>query len=189
MNLIAHETNCHIVVKFHASDPNSMIIKVDASSSPSMRKSLDNIPRPITDLLLGYSDLDRDGAKGRLVYEIAVQCRGPHRPNASTSRAVQVPNPFNSHQSEFMTVLELPHDVYKGRKEYHADYLQNSRFLDRIGRDCSVKFCGDAFGTPTRYCAPYVFVSGKRYQDVDWTAEMVKEEIRRHMDKCVCRIR
>ncbi|KAL9187358.1 hypothetical protein ACHAXT_001461 [Thalassiosira profunda] len=192
VNQIGQETECTIHVK--RDNPQSMVIQVKAmcteATASKVPRNLRLARLKITDLLLQYLDLDRDGAKGRLSYDISVQCRGAHRPNNSKNRAVNAKNPFNG-RIEWMTVVELPYEVYKDRREYHGSYLQDRRFLDHIrtNKGCSITLVGDEFGIPTRRCKPYVLVTAASWEGVDWGANAVKSENRRHMDKCVCRLR
>lgn len=189
MNDIGREANCRINVNFNTSVPLAdqppITITIDAFSSRFAQKGHLIAREQIQCLLLNYMDMHRDGSKGRLIYEVALSCRGGHRPNNSSSRALTAKNPFaeDDEREVFMSVVELPFTTEHGRKKFHAPYLRDSRLLDRIWKEtnCSIRVCGDDFDVPTQYCDPYVFVFGKsyknRHQDVDRAVEIVKEAI------------
>ena len=190
---IGEETNCRISVNFTPDppagilDPPKMTIEV-AALNPHPMKDLMTARQQITELLLDYVDMRRDGARGRLVYDVSASCPGAHRPKNSTSCVVNVKCPFNDQYTN-MSVLQLPSEVYKGKRDFHASYLLKSFVLGRISRDtgCRIKICGDEYDVPTVYCDPYVFVTGKRWQDVDQAVEIIKDEIAMHMRNCTCR--
>ena len=189
---IGPETNSHVkVVNFNPDshiDQPPMIVTVDAFSSIDAPRDHRMAREKITDLLLVYMDIHRDGSKGRLVYEIAAGCPGPHRPNNSSSRAVNVKNPFDQGRSSFISIVELPFELYHGRREFHASYLLDYRLREHIQKNtgCSIRVCGDDFDVPTRYCDPYVLVFGRSFKDVDQAVYIVKDDIRKHIRKCVC---
>jgi len=141
-------------------------------------------------------NIRHDGSKGRLVYEMAVCCGGPHRPKASTSDAVQVKNPFDHDKYVFVSVLNLPFAHFNGRRDYHVSYLLNSHIQDRIRKEtgCFLGLCGngDEYDFHTQHCNPYVFVvagSSHDWQGVDRAVSSVKDIIIRHMESCTCSLR
>jgi len=190
---IGRETNCGIQINFnpdlHQHQP-PITITVDACNARTAQIDQLNARTKIEDLLLGYENLRNDGAKERLLYETAVCCNGPHRPHHSTSRAVKVRNPFG--KLSFVTVLEIPFEIYQGRVKYHVSYLHNSFVTEHIqNQDCCIKLCGNGFGfdVNTQKCDPFVLVMGRKWQGVDQAAEIVKQAIGRHMGNCVCSFR
>jgi len=187
---IGRETNCGIQINFnpdlHQHQP-PITVAVDACNARTAQSDQLNARSKIEDLLLGYENLRYDGAKERLLYETAVGCNGPHRPHHSTSRAVKVRDPFG--KLSFVTVLEIPFEIYQGRVKYHVSYLYNSFVTDRIqNQDCCIKLCGNGneYDINTQKCDPFVLVIGRKWQGVDQAALVVKQAIGRHMSSCIC---
>ena len=194
MNDIGREVNAHLKVNFtddeQARTPITITVGAHSKEASALRTWQLALGQTL-ELMLSFMDIRNDGSKGRLVHDIAASCRGSHRPNNSTSNAVNIRNPFDNGRFAFVAIIELPLEVIREfrheRREFHAKYLLNSKLLDKIRSErCSIKLCGDDFDVPTRYCDPYVFVSGGKWHQVDQTAQMVKDAIRWHMDKCSC---
>lgn len=187
---IGRETNCGVQINFnpdlHQHQP-PITITLDACNARTAQSDQLNARTKIEDLLLGYENLRYDGAKERLLYETAICCNGPHRPHHSKSRAVKVRDPFG--KLSFVTVLEIPFEIYQGRVKYHVSYLLNSFVTERIqNQDCCIELCGSGneYDINTQKCDPFVLVIGRKWQGVDHAAEIVKQAIGRHMDNCLC---
>ena len=160
-----------------------MTITIRAISQKFASKDLHDAFIKIRELLSDY--VGHDGSRGRLVYETAVSCWGAHRPRASTSKAVQEHDPFNSGTGKFLTVLPLPCDSYK---VFHAANLLRTDVQRRLTYEanCYIKLVGNEFKVPCRMCEPYVLVMGSSWKGVDKGAEIVKEVVRDHMRSCNC---
>lgn len=186
MSSIGKETNCRVTVNFSPHHPSDdpITITIDACSQTGALRDLTMARQKIESLMLGYLNIYNDGSKGRLVYDIALSCKGAHRPNNSTSRAVNTKSPFDGRYT-WMTVLELPFRGENGRREYHTKYLLDSRLLGDIkNAGCAIKLCGGECGIPTKQCNPYVWLTGTNSKTVDQAAAMIKDAIKCHMDKC-----
>lgn len=186
MKDIGREVNAHFKVNFIDDEQvkTPITITVDAHSKEEAQRTHRLALEQTLELMLSFIN---DGSKGRMVHDIAASCGGGHRPNNSTSNAVRIRNPFDNGRSALVAIIELPSEFRHERREFHAKYLLNSKFLAKIRSvHCSIKLCGDDFNIPTRYCDPYVFVSGGHWQQVDQAAQVIKDAIRWHMDKCSC---
>jgi hypothetical protein len=122
----------------------------------------------IDELLLDYLDLVGDpGAKGRMTYEVAASCPGPHRPTDSTSNAIgwKSPNGY-----VFLSLIELPLGCNHGSETFCTKLLSVASHLG-----CFVKIYGDV-----KHCNPYVLVNGKTWGNVDEAVEKVRGIIESH---------
>ena len=123
----------------------------------------------VDELLLDYLDLVGDpGAKGRMTYEVAASCPGPHRPTDSTSNAVgwKSPNGY-----VFLSLIELPLGCNYGSETFCTKLLSVASHLG-----CFVKIYGDV-----KHCNPYVLVNGKTWGNVpDEAVEKVRGIIESH---------
>ena len=82
MSDIARETNCHISVNDQPRDNvPCMTISVYAKSHSSAQHDLDIASEKIQKLLAGFMNIVDPGAKGRLMYEVALSYRGKHLPS------------------------------------------------------------------------------------------------------------
>lgn len=205
---IEHELDARINVNYDVNDkhfpvdalqpPVTITVKATLSTSNHIFRSKHHMDarKKIEDLMLDYPIMRGDGARGRLIYEIASCCHGPHRPYNSTSKAVNVRNPFGESgesyivnakgkvQHHFMSVVGLPLEGHNERKGFDTSYLLNSYVLDRIRKTgCTIKVCGDVkdYDIFTNLCDPHVLVIGnQKWQAVDEAVEIVKDAIRRH---------
>lgn len=181
VNSISKETNCGIRVNFERHEgavdgdhpPRPITITIGTNNGPGGQRDLEIARRRLQDLLLDY--VGCDGARGRLVYEVVASCRGPHCPEASTSRAVTAIDPFGDgciHRSITISPLLRRSD---------ADCLLRSEVVERIREEswCHTTLIGDEFGVPCRLCHPYVFVVGRFWKDVDRAARLVHEEMQK----------
>jgi hypothetical protein len=145
---------------------------------------IDDAREKLQELVLDYMDFIGDpGAKGRLFYEVASSCTGPHCPEESTSYAVGWRGPNGG----FLSLVELPFVLHDGIRSFHAHMIlqtQNNQHMKRLG--CSIKVYGDDYGVPLKYCDPYALVSGGSWQDVDEAVEIVRDAIKTHMRVCSC---
>ena len=122
----------------------------------------------VDELLLDYLDYVGDpGAKGRMTYEVAASCPGPHRPTDSTSNAVgwNSPNGY-----VFLSLIELPSGYNYGSEGLRTKLLSVASHLG-----CFVKIYGDV-----KHCDPYVLVNGKTWENVDEAVEIVRDSIESH---------
>eukprot|EP00804_Cyclotella_cryptica_P024415 CCRYP_015864-RA/>CCRYP_015864-RA protein AED:0.00 eAED:0.00 QI:684/1/1/1/0.5/0.33/3/258/357 len=192
------ETNCLVRVNWDDSaekcglSPTPMTIDLCPFD-----KTSDNLPRDllmarkkIEDIILEhyvspFPSIRGDGSKGRLMYHIAANCAGAHRPKDSTSRAVRQRNLFEGNLC-WMSLLELPFTVEKVGKKFHGHFLMKPNVIEKVKNEsgCSFKLVGNDFGVPTMYCDPYVLVLGYHWTKVDQAVAILKEEIRRHPNGC-----
>ena len=160
-----------------------MTVHVEAKNVLTAQEDLQIARRMIQSLLLGF--VGNDGSRGRLLYEVAQSCSGPHRPHQSTSNAVKDINPFYPPQDRgeeyFMSVIELPYKFTREGRSVHASYLLSRETLSKIkATTCYITVAATEFKVPTKLCDPYVLVCGKSYQSVDRAVDIVKEAIRSH---------
>jgi hypothetical protein len=154
--------------------PKPMTIDIDQRSATA-QSDVAFARRKIEEILLMWSPssssdpyIRNDGSKGRLLYEIAAQCEGPHRPIESTSKAVMQRNPFDDYQKEcFMSLLELPCKFQIDQQKHLVTIIERQT-------GCSLKFVGNDYGIPTRYCEPYLLVLGPHWSNVDQAAEEMR---------------
>ena len=146
---------------------------------------LDEAREKLQELLMHYLDfIDDSAAKGRLTYEVASSCTGPHRPKESTSNAVGWRGPNGP---GFLSLVELPFVFHDGIRSFHAHRIlqtQKTQHMKRLG--CLIKIYGDDFGAPLKYCDPYALLSGGSWQNVDEAVEIVRDALKRHMSTCSC---
>ncbi|KAL7532328.1 hypothetical protein ACHAWF_004098 [Thalassiosira exigua] len=185
---IGQKFNCDVKVNSNMRGQRNlpMTITINALSQRTAFRDQMMVREAIQQQLLEYMDIGRDGSRGRLFYEIAGSCGGPHRPKKTINRVVKTIDPFRVGTS-WMCVLELPFEIVEGRKEYHAAYLLRRDFRNKL-RDCNIKVFGGDFGRSTRYCDPYVFVTGPDCKGLDRAVDIVKDDIARHMRYCSCRL-
>ena len=198
---IRQETSCSIHIDYNdqPSSPHNktpdlfMTVTVTPLNPPTAQQDLTTARFKLEQLFLDYVGSD-DGCKGRLLYELASSCWGPHRPKDSTSGAVKQRDPFKTDDPNYMvymSVVDLPSKASsrKGeRRSFHGKFLLAPLTLYRISQEngCRIKLCGDEFRIPVEYCDPYVLVMGKFWQNVDRAVDIVKEEIQRHLRQCTC---
>jgi hypothetical protein len=156
---------------------------VDREELDSDLPSTDDAREKVQELLLEYMDLKQNSsAKGRLIYEIASSCAGPHNPRDSTSNAIRWRGPNGS---GFLSLVELPFEFINGKKSFHAHMImqtQNNLRLKDLG--CLTKVFGDDMRL--KHCDPYALVSGGSWQVVDEAVEIVRDAIKAHMRTCCC---
>jgi hypothetical protein len=184
--------NVHIVQSEDDSVP--MKIYVNAMDSSPLRQDFQRARKMIQDLFFEY--VGHDECRGRLLYEIAVQWPGPHRPKASTSRAVIELNPFSFgtdlsylDKQMYMSIVELPFvSEDDGGKSFHAAHNVIFKYTrDKIqATGCVALTVQKGFRFSTDRCDPYVFVYGKNYKSVDQAVEVVKKVIFSHQKNCSC---
>ena len=122
----------------------------------------------VDELLSGYLDYVGDPvAKGRMTYEVAASCPGPHRPADSTSNAVgwNSPNGY-----VFLSLIELPLGYNYGSESLRTKLLSVASHLG-----CFVKIYGDV-----KHCDPYVLVNGKTWGNVDEAVKIIRGIIERN---------
>ena len=177
MKQICIETECKIAVVW---DDQPMIIKVFAKKSKNTLKSklypvLRKARHRIRDLFLEF--VGNDGSRGRLVYEIARSCGGPHRPNKSTSNAVQEINPFHSDcPMDYFSIVDIPNDLVREGKHHRL----HMALVGSHNAGCKMDIVADGFTHATTLCGPYILVYGvtSKVQDVDRAVRIVEEKIR-----------
>lgn len=179
MKRISDETQCKIAVCW---DEKPIIIKIFAKNSKRVPKTklfpvLKRVRLIIQDLLLRF--IGSDGSQGRLVYEIAKSCPGPHRPNKSTSNAVRCINPFHTDYSSesYMSIVDIPNDFVREGKHHQLHMALVGNIRD-VG--CKMDIVADGFTHTSNLCDPYVLVYGarNRVNDVDRAVKMVEDKIR-----------
>jgi len=125
----------------------------------------------IIDLLLEY--VGNDGSRGRLLYDIGISCPGPHRPEHSTSSAIQAGDPFGNDECvRYITVLPLPYNS--------APLLRTStnfRWHLQQETDSSFLLVGDYFNVPCKLCDPYLMVMGTSIEGIDKAVRMIDVEL------------
>jgi hypothetical protein len=201
---VEQETNTEIAVNLdrafnRGNSPTAPItITVNANSRLSALRDLNDARLGIQGLLLNYVDFIDWGAKGRLIYEVASSCSGPHRPLDSTSRAVKARDPFGA-TYHFMSLVELPFVQARpgGKKSFHAAFLLNPPVLSSLRElGCYIKVCADGYkirigsnpDTPiqVRHCEAYMLVLGDSWQTIDRAVEIVNGWITAHVGRCDC---
>lgn len=196
MKNVAKESNCEVTVDFDDNRHESAIripmkILVTPRSRSSAAKDMNCARELIQDLLLDYVKLD--GERGRLLYEVASSCPGPHRPQASASMAIGARDPYTpGGPYVFMTLMRLPYEVIKGKKQFHVDFLLNSSLLTLLWKetDCYVKACANNRSCfPVKHCFPYLLIMGPAWRAVDRAAEIVHNDIKKYIFQCSGSIR
>lgn len=178
MKWIREETQCKIDVVW---GDKPMMIKIFTENKSENQGSrlhcLRKVRLIIQDLFLEF--VGSDGSRGRLVCEIAKSCWGAHRPNNSTSNAVNDINPFHSDRSQcYMSVVDIPNDYVREGKHHQLHMALVGSIRDA---GCKMDIVADGFTHTTKLCDPYVLVYGStsKFQDVDRAVKMVKDKIRR----------
>ena len=163
-----------------------MTITMTTNNGNTGHRDLKNARRKVEDLILDF--IQNDGSKGRLMYELAVSCWGAHRSKYSSSNAVKQRNPFNDYRENFMSVVDLPSEVIKGKRCFHGEFLLKAHVLGQIKKQsgCTIKICGDDFNIPVELCNPYVLVYGGSFKDVDRAVEIIKDYTSKHQQYCPC---
>ena len=182
------QANCNMLVHRNGGTNRIMTIRVTLMNQGTGAKEFNIARQMIQNILFGFKlpgkpPIYEDGSRGRLVYEIARSCRGSHRPGGSTSHAVtHQRDPFNTNATCSMSLVELPSDVGHDRWKH----LQKSRVIESVQKTgCSMKLCGDELNCPVNYGNPYIFVasgSATNWRDVDRAVELIKAEIRKHIN-------
>jgi len=192
---IGRETDCNIRVNFVQNGPTHqgfrtpITIAINArTSNPAMCARDIHFARvKIQDFLLDR--VQRDGSRGRLLYDLASSCGGPHRPMASRSKCVRAKDPFAEDDRQvFMTVVHLPFEDVGGKKNFHVDFLLTSSFLTHLWHEtgCYVKAAYNGSGIPVKLCFPYLLVMGKNWRNVDRAVDTLNEVIKKHINRCSC---
>ena len=186
MTRITQESQCRIHIDMKDDVFVPMKIYVDANNVSTAQQDLLRARQMIQDLFMNY--VGNDGCRGRLLYEIAQSCWGPHRPTHSLSNAVKDLNPLLDYpKSSFMSIVEISYEHFEHLKEksFHAAHILHKPFLREISNlGCDLILVAKGFQVYTNLCDPYVFVYGRTYQDVDRAVRMVKEKIRDHQHVC-----
>lgn len=201
---VRQDTNCRIITNYDGSlvgtkgvptKPITIDIGHPMQHIKSSRVCI-TVRRRLEDILMNFrptspSDpaIKEDGSKGRLLYEIAASCGGPHRPNGSTSRAVNQLNPFDPNQKHcYMSILELPYTGSGSNKIFHGRFLLENKVSENVKNltGCSFKVIGDEFGPIARYCDPYILILGQQWAKVDKAVVILANEIRKHSIDCGC---
>jgi len=174
MKRISEEAQCKVVVVW-AGKPMKIKIFADLKNKLLHLRKARLI---IQDLFLRF--VGNDGSRGRLVCEIAKSCSGAHRPNKSTSNAVNDINPFHSGRPLcYMSIVDIPNDFVREGKHHqlHMDLVGSIRDVR-----CKMDIVADGFTHTTKMCDPYVLVYGTttatRFQNVDRAVKMVEDKIR-----------
>ena len=158
-------------------------IYVEAINRSTAQQDLTRARHMIQDLFLDY--VGNDGSRGRLIYELARSFCGPHRPKNSSSNAVKDANPLlGNHSVDYMSIVELSYE-HTREKSFHAAHILHKPFLQEIsGLGCDLILVAKGFKIPTNLCDPYVFVYGRKFQDVDGAVQIVKKKIWQHQQVC-----
>lgn len=183
---INQESNCRVHVDMKKDVFVPLKIHVEPLNAPTVQQDLCRARQLLQDLLLDY--VGNDGCRGRLLYEIAQSCWGAHRPSVSTSNAVKDVNPLlDNPMTTFMSIVEISYEENNNRKEksFHAAHILHKPLLHDISAlGCDLMLVAEGFRCSTNLCEPYVFVYGRRYQDVDKAVQIVKGKIREHQRVC-----
>eukprot|EP00585_Thalassiosira_rotula_P002180 CAMPEP_0196151368 /NCGR_PEP_ID=MMETSP0910-20130528/33550_1 /TAXON_ID=49265 /ORGANISM="Thalassiosira rotula, Strain GSO102" /LENGTH=545 /DNA_ID=CAMNT_0041414729 /DNA_START=124 /DNA_END=1758 /DNA_ORIENTATION=- len=176
------ESNVNIRVNFLDKGNNKakrhpITVCITSRSRSSAVRDVHDARKRIQDLLLDF--VGHDGSRGRLVYDVASSCGGPHRPAHSTSRCVKAKDPFdNTDKSRevFMTLVHLPFEYVPNSgcvKKFCVDFLLTSSLLTYVWNEmnCYVKAAYNGSGIPVTRCYPYLLVMGKAWRDVDQAVE------------------
>ena len=164
MNDIGQETNCRIIVH---NNLDHLPMKITITTRDGYAGDIEASRLMIIDLLLEY--VGNDGSRGRLVYDIGINSPGPHRPEHSTSKAIQADDPFGEDgRIQFITVLPLP---------YNALNVLYANFQRRLRNEAGafIKVVGDYFHVPCKLCDPYLAVMGTSVEGIDKAIRMIKE--------------
>jgi len=184
MARINRESRCRIHVDMKDDVFAPMKIYVEPLNGSEAQQDLFRARQMLQDLFLDY--VGNDGCRGRLLCEISQSCWGAHRPSLSTSNAVKDVNPLTDDRMiSFMSIVEISYEENMKGKSFHAAQILHRPFLNDIAAvGCDLILVAESFRIATNLCDPYVFVYGRRYQDVDKAVQMVKEKIRLHQRVC-----
>lgn len=190
---IEREANCDIIVNFidKGNQPGfrpPITITVHARSLSSGARDIHFAREKIQDLLLDF--VQRDGSRGQLLYDVASSCEGDHRPAASHSVCVRAKDPFAEDGREvYMTVVHLPYEEVRGKKEFHVNFLLTSSLLSYLWKemDCYVKAVSNESGIPTKLCWPYLLVMGESWHNVDRAVKELHEVMKKYVDRSSCK--
>ena len=133
----------------------------------------------------GRLPIKEDQSKYRFLYEMAISYYGDHRPNDSSSKAVRL---RTEDPDCFTSLIELPCKC----KVPHVDFLLDGEIKNNLAskiyaiNECKHTIFGGKHGRKKRYGPPFVLVIGPTWQDVDKAVNVLKDEIRRHCEKCGC---
>ena len=174
MREIGRETTCRIAIAFDPDAPGTdaadpITITIDPYDG-SLSRCHDACVK-ITGLLASYlQNMNAWGAKGRLIYEIASRCQGPHRIHDSTSGAVEALSPYGERgRDKFISLVELP-DINC------AKHLLNWKVMKRIRETgCYLSVCCRGYNIPVWICDPYVLLQGDSWQGVDRGVKITRE--------------
>jgi hypothetical protein len=159
------------------------------------QKNLTEARKMIQDILLqfnlpGLPPIDKDGSRGRLLYEIMKSFGKGNNPRQSTSHAVTQLHPFaKDPKYHCMSIVELPSQFTVKGRSYHGDYLKSKSMVEKIRKtNCSIYLCGDEFNFPVRYGEPFAIVVGNAsdWRSVDRAVNIVKDGIHCHQKSCGC---
>lgn len=191
------EANCNMVVEKNKESGGPMVVEIEHMTNTPASKEFILARKFIEEILLqfqmpGMPRVGQDGSRGRLIYELNQSCSGGHRPRGSQSNAVmQQKDPFHkSARACCMSLVELPSEDTEDGKKFHGQYLKKGYIYNNI-RDkakCNMHLCGDKLSIPTKYCDPYVLITGgvQDWRGVDRGVQMVKAEIQKHQRNCSC---
>jgi len=183
INRINQESQCRVHLEMKDAVFAPMKIFIEALRNSTAQQDLLLARQMIQDLFLDY--VGNDGCRGRLLCEIAQSCWGPHRPSNSTSSAVRNVNPFLDNRLTYMSIVEMSYEEHMNEKSFHAAHILHKPLLcDITNLGCDLILVAKGFRTSTNKCDPYVFVYGRKYQDVDKAVQLVKEKIRDHQHVC-----
>lgn len=159
---------------------------LDADNPTTAQADLKIAREMIQDLFLEYVGND-DGARGRLIYEIASSCWGPHRPKKSTCNAVREVNPLVVHDQQVLGLSQPSHfhsivNLFSASSACSlGSHILHKSFLQEISAlGCGLILVAEGFRVSTQLCDPYVLIYGRTYQDVDRAVEMLKQKIMQH---------
>lgn len=170
---IEKETYCDIRINFVDSKTtyrNPITVIISSHYGSSAIRDMHCAREKIQDLLLNFLQLDGD--RGRLLYEVASSCPGPHRVADSTSQAIWAKDPYSLDGLEvFMSLVHhFPFEIVNGRKTFHTKFLLTLSLLTRLWKEtgCYVKAgANDRSGFPVKLCFPYLLVMGRTWPAVD----------------------
>jgi len=183
---VESETKCSIKINgfTRRSDTVGPPIGITIGSNESSQSDLDNACEKVMHHLLDYMDfIDDDGAKERVIYEVASSYTGPHCPRDSTSKAVGWKDSNGGLRFLSLIGLTAPFILRDGCNAFHAD-IQSLEKSDQMNHlSCRIKLHGDVFGVTQKYCNPYVLVSGHSWTNVDKTVQMVRNVIKTYNNR------
>lgn len=185
MKRINQESNCRVHIDMKKDVFVPLKIHVEPLNASTAQQDLHRARQMLQDLLLDY--VGNDGCRGRLLCETAQSCWGAHRPSLSTSNAVKDVNPLlENSMTTFMSIVEISYEENNMKeKSFHAAHILHKPLLHDISAlGCDLMMVAEGFRVPTNLCDPYVFVYGRRYQDVDKAVQIVKGKIRDHQRVC-----